>query len=925
MVIRRLSYLLDPDPPPTPDPPADPSAEPDPDLVPDTGGILLRRLRPAPEGEAGVSGDLRAQVEQIITLTHGRTRHGVLSCSRLPAGGSLLSNSRPDGAHPDGQRQFIDVLHLPAGAAGFDRVWPIDTWRSPSWDTPAPDEEPADLLPVPGGHFSHELLVRFAKERAPRVAPFLADVRRLFADPAGRQIVIAEEDPETVVRWIALACASLPEESARALTFVTDADEPHNAPQQIIGIGPDSAFDRHDPLLLDHLYRVHDGLGGPGSPYVSDVWAKMKAEMWLAGTPGTPGAAGFSTAGDAPPLPAAGPPPVPGAPGPPAADAAPPGSSPSGTAVAADPFDLAALVPQLLRTGGVLGDGPTGPEGSAPHTVVASFVAAAQDPAQDAAGIEELTRVCQELGKHCPESVTDPLALVLARRRLASALDQDTGPRHDPLVGLPLGEAAQRLLRSEFGPRFDKALGRTLRRPVPEWAGPLHLALVLHGPQGPGVEDAVRKLVRVLLQPQVPQCAEAVAVLKSVGHQGLNRSVLAKITVETAGRRSHLLRELLMSPHGEWVRSHLDIAPPSVRLVELAVRWGGSPHHLRGFELFAKLAEPAPGAAVSAATDPLTLETLWGLVWGAGQPERPDFPRIFRICGADAIFAANLGARFLTWFTSPGRFDRALVDFAHAVHRRGEPGPRELATAQLLVLADDFARSSGSARDVVDRVGELRRDGAPVDPSVWEGVQYLLARGFAGLPPQELYQSGALSYLATGETVLQQHYRAAVQAQFADDAKIRSMAAQPEIIADLFFVWRKDLTRSSREWHATVDELLRQTVAVVLRRMTDEQRSAVATRLVTRSKNWLQSWLSWSNRVVGGGSGDTQIPGAPASYAPGRRPGQEQGYGQGHRPGQPGPPPTPHVPGQPPPPQSGGLPPLPPKYPPGYSPSHPPP
>ncbi|MET4927254.1 GTPase-associated protein 1-related protein [Streptomyces sp. PSRA5] len=870
MVIRRLSYLLD--------------------REPDTGSVRLQPLRapePTPsedsEGGGGASRDLLAQVEQVIALTHRRTTHGVLSCSRLPNGGSLLCNGRTDREHPDAQRQFIDVVHLPAGASEFDRMWPIDTWRSRSWDTPVPAD--GDLLPAPEGHFDRPLLVRFAREQASRVAPFLADVRRLWADPAGRQIVIAEEDPETTVRWIALACASLPEHLARELTFVTRADEPREAPQQIIGIGPDSSFDRHDPLLVEHLYRVHDGLGGPGSPYLPDPWAELMAALWQAGAP-----------------------PIPSAPVSPASGRA--SVVTSGTAEPADPFALAALVPQLLRLGTESGDRLTALHGDSLRTVVGTLASAAQDQDQGSPAIEELTRVCQELGKHCAESVTDPLALVLARRRLAAALDQDTRLRHDPLVGLPLGESAQRSLRTEFGPRFDKGLGRRLRGPVSGWAGPLHLALVLHGHQGPGVEDAVNKLARVLLRPRGPESADAVAVLKSVGHQGLNRRVLAKIAVETTGRRSDLLRELLTSPQGEWVRSHLDVAPPSVRLVELAVRWSGPPHHLRGIDLFAKLAEPAPGSAGPGgptATDPRTLETLWGLVWGSDQPNRADFPRIVHICGAEAILAAHLGTRFLAWLTTPGRFDRELVDFAHAVHRRPELTGRERATARLLVVADDFAQSHASPRDVVDRVGELRRAGSPVDAPLWDGVQYLLARGFARLSPHELYESGGLSFLANSEPALQRHYRAAVQAEFADDAQVDRMAARPDAVADLFYVWRRELTRSSRAWHTTVEELLRGTLGVVLGRMNEEQRSAVATRLVGRSDNWLQTWVRWTDEMAHGGGRDTRIPGAPAAYPP--------AHGQ---------PPAPHVPGQPPPPGPGDLPQVPPRYPPGYSPSHPP-
>ncbi|WP_405792992.1 GTPase-associated protein 1-related protein [Streptomyces sp. NBC_01506] len=902
MVIRRLSYLLD--------------------REPDTGSVRLQPLRP-PEprqsgGERGTEhgagdDDLLAQVEQVITLTHRWTPHGALSCSRLPDGGSLLCNGRTDGERPGERRQLIEAVHLPAGAAGFDPVWPIDTWRSRSWGTPGPAGEGTELLPAPEGHFDLPMLVRFAQEQASRVAPFLADVCRLWADPAGRQIVIAEEDPETVVRWIALACASLPEHRARELTFVTRADEPHDAPQQIVGIGPDSSFDRDDPLLLEHLYRVHDGLGGPGSPHVPDTWAEMSAALWQSGTPPV-GSAPLSAA----PLP---PDTAPASPAP----AAPSSGAASGTAATAshtatdadDPFAPAALVRQLLRTGGASGDGLTAPHGESLRAVVATLVSAARDETQSPSAVEELTRVCQELGKHCPESVTDPLALALARRGLVAALDQDLNLRHDPLAGLPLGEAAQRSLRSQFGRHFDKALaGGGLRGPVASWAVPLRLALVLHGHQGPGVEHAVNKLVRVLLEPRGPERADAVAVLRSVGHQGLSRLVLARLAVETTGRRSHLLRELLMSPHGEWVRAHRDIAPPSVRLVEQAARWSGSPHHLRGIDLFAKLAEPAPGAAVSAATDPPTLETLWGLVWGADQPERPDFPRIVRICGAEAILDANLGTRFLAWLTAPGRFEPELVDFAQAVHRRPELTGRERATAQLLVAADNFARTSRTPREVVDSLGELRRAGSPVDPALWNGVQYLLARGFAGLTPHDLYQSGALSYLATAEPALQGYYRAAMVAEFADEAKVSRWAARPETVADLFYVWRRGLTRTSREWPFVVDELLRNTLGVVLRRMNDEQRGAVATQLAGRSNNWVQNWLRWANEMSGGA--DTRIPGRPSAHGPGRGHGRGPGAGQGGAPRQG------VVPGQPPPPQPSDLPTYPPEYPPGYSPSHPP-
>ncbi|QES30123.1 hypothetical protein DEJ47_30050 [Streptomyces venezuelae] len=209
-----------------------------------------------------------------------------LSYSLLPDGGRLLCAALP------GQR--VEALHLSADTPGPGPVWPIDTWRSASWEGERAESLGSGFveseLPVPEAHFDRELLVEFARERADRVAPFLADVRRLFEDPAGRQIVLVEDDSGTVARWIALACASLPEAYVSALTFTTRSADPRRAPQRIIGIGPDAAFDRSDDAVVEYLYRVHDGTGGgPESPPTEpDAWARLTAERWLTGNPPRP-------------------------------------------------------------------------------------------------------------------------------------------------------------------------------------------------------------------------------------------------------------------------------------------------------------------------------------------------------------------------------------------------------------------------------------------------------------------------------------------------------------------------------------------------------------------------------------------------------------------------------------------------------------
>ncbi|MFD6431987.1 GTPase-associated protein 1-related protein [Streptomyces venezuelae] len=266
MAIRRLSYRLGQE--------------------PDTGAVSLVPPDPDSPQLCEHEGRLRSAVTRVMGVPPAGEAGPELSYSLLPDGGRLLCAALP------GQR--VEALHLSADTPGPGPVWPIDTWRSESWAGERDESLGSGFveseLPVPEAHFDRELLVAFARERADRVAPFLADVRRLFEDPAGRQIVLVEDDSETVARWIALACASLPETYVSALTFTTWTADPRRAPQRIIGIGPDAEFDRSDDAVVEYLYRVHDGTGGgPESPPAEpDAWARLTAERWLTGNPPRP-------------------------------------------------------------------------------------------------------------------------------------------------------------------------------------------------------------------------------------------------------------------------------------------------------------------------------------------------------------------------------------------------------------------------------------------------------------------------------------------------------------------------------------------------------------------------------------------------------------------------------------------------------------
>ncbi|UFQ18786.1 MULTISPECIES: GTPase-associated protein 1-related protein [Streptomyces] len=824
MAIRRLSYRLVQE--------------------PDTGAVRpipaepreTHHREPLPEPHQEPVGEFSAAVERIIGGC------SELSYSLLPDGGRLLCAALPGqrvegegqrgeggGRLAEGDGQRVEALHLGADTPGPGPVWPIDTWRSAAWEPDAGETLAAGFveseLPVPEAHFDRERLVEFARARADRVAPFLTDVRRLFDDPAGRQIVLVEEDPETVAHWVALACASLPDAYVSALTFTTWTADPHGAPQQIIGTGPAAGFDRTDEATVTYLYRVHDGTGGPQSPPAAfDAWAQLTAERWLSGNPPRP-AARAEDAFELLPLLSGGSRPGPG-PGPGARTGA--GDEGEGAVGAPSGADLAGLGGDCLRA------------------VFDALTRSVERDETDSRTLDALEGLCRGLEGEQARAA-QPLALALVKRHLDAPRARDTLPDLTAFEGLPLGQEAWRQLREEYGDRADAALRRRLRDPILTWTEPLRLALAVGADGGPGLAEAMDRLAGSLLRPDRRDCAHAVQVLEEVGHLPFTHRVLRLLIVDFTDRKLDRLRELARSPQGDWLRRHIDGAPLTIRLAEAAARWSGSPDHLRGADLFERLTALVPGGRIK---DVTTLRLLWHIVWRNTPPDRAEQSWIARTCTPRLIVEADLGRRITGWISYPDHCDAELVAFARDMREDGLLGAAERHTADLLVTAQDLADGRLRVdRTALKRLDELFRKVAPRSQVLRQGIGERLGRALARANPLDVCDPHGLRLLFTAGPELLGSYRA----YFLDEATrgrlLRELPYNAAELAAYFHLWRPRRRHGvSEEWRRTAAELLDEVLAPVLARLDDHHLGRVAT-VFQREGQDLQEWTAWRHRI----------------------------------------------------------------------------
>ncbi|GAA2082286.1 hypothetical protein GCM10009801_41910 [Streptomyces albiaxialis] len=777
------------------------------------GGPGEWRAEPAdPQDPEQASGELWERARPLVAVSHpwgsgdpGRS----LSYGRLPDGTGLLCSA---GTVREGgtEQRRVDALHLPEGDEGLRDVWPIDAWRSRGWETAADAE-----VPPPEGEFTHETLVAFAREHRDRVAPFLADVRKLFEDRAGRQIVLVEAEQETVARWIALACASLSDEYARALTFVTRTAQPYEAPQQILGIGPEAEFDREDAELLQHLYRVHDGLGGTGSPPADDMWAKAMAWRWTEGTPPRRPEKGEPFGLD----------------GPLAEGELPSPDNDMWQALADAPEEHPELVRMLTRHAREL---PL-PVGDEPP------------PVDGLDRLDALIRIRARIADEVPAAELRPFTAELARRRLAWACRGDLPLDRRVLTGLPLDDAARRALYQEFVGAVEDAMHGRLSGTKGPWADAFDLGLHLGGDESPLAREGAKGITEALISQHEELAGPAVEVLERLDSPVVDRLTLQRLAARAA-EDARVLPWVVGSPAaGRWLRSrNLSEVPLPVRVAVRAADLRATPERPEGAELFVALARAlGPGGRIA---DAATLNEVWAAAaMPHGQLDPAQAPRLLEACPARLFVETGRGPLFGTWLNRPPEFSRTLLDFATAV--RGDPQlpplGRDMAellatTAELTVGAVDVARAVARTEVLWPSVG-------PLQSHVEQAVLTVFARALADADLTAQGARGAYRFLTqeTREELLRP-YGEAVQARYGTDERLRALAREPQRVASLFLTWHPRTPGDRPEWRAVAETLLHNILGAAVQRMY-ERDVALATSWVYQCEpREKEAWAQWS-------------------------------------------------------------------------------
>ncbi|MFD8597323.1 GTPase-associated protein 1-related protein [Kitasatospora sp. NPDC059646] len=765
--------------------------------------------------------------------------------TRLPDGSSLVSRTVYTGVDYTGRygNFHAHAVHLAPGEflphpeRPAEQLRPIEVWESPSWRQDAPvGQAPPDLPFLKQGFtFGREVLCRFAAERAEQLAPFLADVRALFADPPGPQLVLVERDPRAVAHWVALATGALPARHAAELTFTTYTRRPYRCGQSIVGIRPDAEFS-FGPVELQHHYRVRHGLGGPSSPVAGDPWAELAAAVWLAGrvelfarAAGPEG--GFATGRLAALALAAG--------------------VPVGAAAARAAAEWACARPTDPAFAGSPGRQDEFWDG-----LTAGLLAA------DAVGPDGLRRLAGAL--HTAGLGARAVAALTATALRAAVLDPS-----DELAApaLPADPEARRELADSLAPALRARIGDPATDParllgLVELAGRLGV-----DPQAPAGSLAER--LTATLTGADPQRADRTRrLLDAPGGAELRAAVLDRL--------NDLAREDDPAPLAAVVGSRLrfDRAELTDRPHLAAVRRAGRDHAgLSGTRLLTALLNDAlsDGTAPSAGAggdrpegDPLLLRTVFRLGWPDSPPTVLDAREVLRVCRhprfpPDLLPRSGLGTGLARAALGAAADDPHAASLAGELLAgfadRGLP-PRERAALEALHLAGEL-RAGRVDRGFTRLALELALRAAPLEAAVATrltgALAYLLLGGHSGLARGRAPGVAEVLLLDEVGTLARSGDPAALAAyrtRAAGPVLRRDLANDSRYPAACFVAWSSfpDITPG---WERTRTDLLDQVLRPTLRALPADARDRIGSLVAATPFRppgdlaWSTLWADW--------------------------------------------------------------------------------
>lgn len=730
-----------------------------------------------------------------------------LSFSVLSDGSHLLARTVPvRTAQLSSLRFHAHAVHLPAGTRLPGGMLPIIACRSARWGAATPDRVPAvdpvTMLSVATGRASErEGLNDFAVSRGPWLAGVLADLRRLSETAEPPKVVLVERQSADVARWIALAAAVLPQESAERLTFTTYTRHPHRAPQAIVGVLPQDTHELSGPG-----FRVHTCTGPRPEGTVDDAWAVTAARIWRSRTPEL-----FREAAELPGEPfAAGP-----------------------VAVTALCAGIALGPNERAAAAGWAAERPYALDAKRTRQLVDALTAAGVDD-RTGAEFDAAGRLFAALDGRSPAATTAPLAAMLVTEAVRGGNGSVELPGRTAFSG-PEGAAVAAVLGPEILTELSGAgAGLDVARTVQL----LRVARLLGMDCAELLPGVVRRLAPALLADAQDAPGWAPALLELMDEQFDVRTALLgaldRIAPEDPAGAERLLGRVALPFTGTQLLPHLRMCAeaPEAKAGCGADRVGAVQRVLRA-------------AGMSPFAEPLVLRTAVGLVWGEGAPTVGEARLLLDAATSDTHRTAGTWSHLVAAALNAPADDEQAPELAHDLLRGF---PQEIggrARGALLLL--EFARElrSGSAEpDWAERARALRPGAEPVEPGV-------LGHAFGALadrllapdgPEAELY---ALAHSGDADLIA-----AYDRAAHGPDVRAR-LAADPGYAAGCFAVWTAH-PHAGAEWSRTTAALLEKVLRPAVRALSAEGVAAVEEAVGrSGSSGRAEAFRDWNRRSQG--------------------------------------------------------------------------